>query len=348
MNGNRTSRTIGVMGLAAALIASAITPAAASERGRRGVQQSLAWGSPQSIDTHALVAIKCPGPSLCLAVDSAGHFLITKHPRAGASGWHRLNGAPHLDALSCPSVRLCVGVAGRAVWTSTKPTVGSSWKRTRIDSVQGSYLSAIGCRFTLCVAGDSQANAFVSTHPTAGRRAWKRLLLPSNGDSPGILSGIACPGWSLCVAVDQSTGEGFIDDVFTSTHPTRPSSWNITTTFTFNSFDGIACPSKSLCVAPTGFGAVMTSTNPARGGSWHATTLLSTATPINAVACASTSFCILGDDTGAVEASTNPTGGAAAWSTQTIAPGDAIESLACLSARLCFAVTRHGNLIASS
>jgi hypothetical protein len=256
----------------------------------------------------------------------------------------------HLDnalaALACPSASLCVAVDSNGyVRTSRKPAGGArTWTNTLVDTVSPGELSAVACRSNLCVTGDNQGNVFASTNPTGGRHAWRQISLPSNGDSPGVMSGFSCPVKSLCVGIDHSTGEGFIDDVYTSTEPTGSHKWSLTTEFNNNSFNGIACPAKSLCVAPTAAGEVMTSTNPTHARSWHAATL-SNNVSINAVACSSVSFCVLGDDSGMVQTSTNPTAGAKAWLSQEIAPKDPIESLACASVRLCIAVTRKGDVI---
>ncbi len=338
----------------AAVLALGIVTSAMALSGGQAFPSTLTWGSPQTIDRHhRLIVIRCPSVSLCLASDNAGYALVSEHPRS-ASSWRRIWVAPSswrrlrlgLAALSCLSIRLCVGTTQASVLTTTRPGgAARTWKRAFVDG-QASSLSAIGCRLTLCVTGDDTGNLYLSTNPAGGRRTWKHVLLPSNGDSAGIMSGIACPSRSFCVAVDQSTGEGFLDDIYASTRPKRASSWHLIKDFNNNSFNGLACPSKSLCVAPTQMGEVMTSTTPALGSSWQASTLLPSLASINAVACPSTSFCVLGDDTGAVETSTDPSGGAGAWSSpQTIAMSDAIESLACPSARLCFAVTKNGALV---
>jgi len=327
--------------LALGVLAGVASPASATS-------PPLTWSSPRRIDTHGLLDIRCPTASLCVAIDSAGNVLTTKTPLAGAKGWKRAHVDNGLTALACPSAGLCVAVDSRGdVLTSKKPAGGpKTWTRTLVDTVSPGELTAVGCRSTLCVIGDTQGNAFVAKNPTGGRHAWKLIALPSNGDSPGSMSGFACPSKSLCVGVDQSTGEGFIDDVYTSTDPTASNRWNLTTELTDNWFTGVACPSTSLCVAPTATGAVMTATNPTHGSSWHASTLATVS--INAVTCASVSFCLLGDESGAVWSSTHPTSGAAAWMSTKAAPKDAIESLACASARLCLAATRRGDVVVGS
>jgi hypothetical protein len=333
---------------AAAVLAAGVASSALAV-GMPATSSTLAWGPPRTIDRHhRLVLIRCPSASLCLASDGAGNTFWSRHPRLAGS-WHRVRVG--LAALACPSTRLCVGaaLASSSVRTTTSPTGSArAWRSAFVDRY-ASPLSAIGCRFTLCVTGDNTDNLFASTNPAGGRHTWRHILLPSNGDSAGIMSGIACPSWSLCIAVDQSTGEGFLDDIYVSTQPTQPNSWQLIEDFTSNSFNGIACPSTALCVAPTQMGEVMSSTTPAIGSSWQAATLLPSLASINAVSCPSTSFCVLGDADGAIETSTDPSGGPTAWSApQTIAPGDSIESLACPSAGLCFAVTRNGALIVGS
>ena len=314
------------------------------------IAPGLSWSTPRPIDKRALLVIRCPTTSFCVAIDDAGNLLTTKSPRAGGKSWKKVHLDKAVTALACASTRLCVAVdANGYVLTSRNPAGGAkTWTRTLVDTIVPRELSAVTCRSNLCITGDNQGNAFTSTNPTGGRHAWKVVSLPGNGDSAGIMSGFSCPLKSLCVGVDQSTGEGFEDDVFTSTHPTVENRWNLTAEFFNNSFNGVACPTKSLCVAPTDSGEVMTSTTPTRGSSWHAATLLSDGTSINAVACASASFCVLGDDDGGVETSSTPSAGANAWQSQNVAAKDAIESLACPSARLCFAVTGRGHVIVGS
>jgi hypothetical protein len=306
---------------------------------------ALVWSTPRSIDNRALVAVKCPTASFCVAIDKAGNVLTVKAPLASAKDWKRSHLDSAVAALACPSSTLCVAVDSNGhVLTSRDPAGGAkTWNKALIDRVAPGELSAVACRSDFCVAA-GQGNAFVSTNPIGGRRAWKSFLLPSNGDSPGIMSGFSCPLKSLCVGVDQSTGEGFIDDVYTSTDPARSTRWKLTKEFTNNSFNGVACPTRSLCVAPTAAGRVMTTTNPTHGGAWHATTLVPNVS-INAVACSSVAFCALGDNSGTVESSTTPRATKNAWLFQNIAPKDAIESLACPTSHLCVAVTHKGDAI---
>ncbi len=307
---------------------------------------SLAWSAPQVLDKHALLAIRCPTTTLCVAIDSAGNVLSTRTPSAGAKGWKISRLDKDLSALACPSASLCVAVDSTGhVLSTRKPGGGAkTWTKSLVDTIVPRELSAVACRSNLCIVGGVQANAWASTNPTGPGRGWKLLALPSNGDSGGSMSGFSCPLKSLCIGVDMSTGEGFIDDVYTSTGPTNPNRWHLTAEFNNNSFNGVACPTKSLCVAPTDGGEVITSTDPTRASSWRET-ILNSNRSIQTVACPLASFCVLGDDAGSVETSTNPAGGAGAWLSHSVAPKDSIESIACPSARLCIAVTHKGRVI---
>ena len=267
----RRSRAALVVVAASVGVVASVAPAAAAP---------FHWSAPAPIGPqhtagHQLMAVSCPTTSLCAALDNAGNVLTSTTPTATAHAWKRVRVGGKLTAISCPSTSLCVAVdASGNVLSTTRPTGGrQTWKRARIDGTASTpaELSAVSCRSPhFCVAGDNNGDLLTSTNPTGGRHAWKLVLLPSNGDSPGIMSGFSCPTPSLCVGVDQSTGEGFIDDIFTSTRPTGGSNhWQLTAELNDNSFNGVSCPSQSLCVAATAGGEVATSTKPTRSSSWH-------------------------------------------------------------------------------
>jgi hypothetical protein len=78
----------------------------------------------QSIDGgRRLRVLTCLSARWCLAVDQQNRVLISTDPARGAASWRLAPGGPgrHLDnvqQLSCPSVHLCVGVAGHYVVSS--------------------------------------------------------------------------------------------------------------------------------------------------------------------------------------------------------------------------------------
>lgn len=153
-----------------------------------------------------------------------------------------------------------------------------------------------------CVAGDNNGDLLTSINPTKGRRAWKLVVLPSNGDSPGILSGLSCGARSLCVGVDQSTGEGFIDDVVTSTKPTSSGSWHATQLAADPSvtINAVACPSQSLCIVGDTSGLVETSRDPAGGESRWASASIDPGRSITSLSCVSSTLCVAAENGGRV------------------------------------------------
>jgi hypothetical protein len=306
---------------------------------------ALLWSAPATVTRHGFVAIRCPSASLCVAIDSRGDLLTTTTPGGGAREWRSYRLDRHLTAIACASASMCVAVdSGGYVMTSRHPRAGAgSWSRVRLDPGPGGELSAVTCRANLCITADGNGNLFATTTPGGAPSAWRRIGLPSNGDSPGIPSGFSCPLKTLCVGVDQSTGEGFINDVFTSIDPLLASAWKLTAEFTDHSFTAIVCPTRSMCVAPTADGHVITSTDPTRGRTWKVSMLTRSAS-INTAACPTTHMCLLGDDHGGVWASVDPGGGPGAWERQTVAPGSRIEAVACVSASLCLAGTADGQL----
>ena len=312
---------------------------------RNPTGDSTAWTSA-TVDKYTarrpLLDISCAAP-LCAAIDDRGDIFTSTRPVARR--WKGVYVHRHLAAISCPSASLCVAVANGSVLTSTKPAGGrQAWKVAHID--QGG-LSAVSCpSIHFCVAGDNGGNLLTSSNPTGGRNAWRHIGLPSNGDSPGALSGFSCAGESLCVGVDMSTGEGFFDDIFTSTKPAGGSNdWQLTREFTNNSFTAVSCPSRSLCVA-TGGGQIVTSRKPTRSASWHAIHLTRIAeAAFNTVACPSTSLCIVGDSSGSVATSSHPAGGSSQWTSASIDPEGSINSLSCPSTKLCVAVDDRGRVL---
>ena len=322
------------------------------------VADSNSYTATRHIAGSPLLDVSCASARLCVAINQAGDVLTSTNP-ATAHTWssEHVDDAKAMSAISCPSTSLCVAVDYDGyVLTSTDPTARrASWKRARIvggRSSKGTGLVAVYCRSNrFCLAGDSVDDLFVSRDPTGGRRAWREAVLPENGDSPGVMSGIACPRQSLCVGVDQSTGEGFINDIFTSTDPTGGSNhWKLTTNFDENSFsgdntfEGVSCPAASLCVAATQGGYVITSTRPTKASSWQGTET-GTSGSLNAVACPSTSLCMTADSSGSVQTSSDPGSATALWQSQTIDHAQSINALSCASTTLCVAATQDGNVI---
>ena len=154
-------------------------------------------------------AVSCPSVSLCVvggggASTHGGPTILTStDPTGGASSWSSApvaSGNEIVDAVSCPSVSLCVATTNVGdVFTSTNPTGGAStWKKTTVD--RGAYLDPVSCpSVALCVAGDSNAagEILTTTNPTGGASAWTKATI-DQGYEPQrrvVRVGVAVPSW---------------------------------------------------------------------------------------------------------------------------------------------------------
>jgi hypothetical protein len=185
-----------------------------------------AWVVGQLASPVDLRGISCPSVSFCVAVDNAGQVLTSSNPIGGAGTWG-LAGAPggagSLNAISCPSLTLCVtGNAGQMI-TSTDPGGGlAAWNAAAAGT--GLPVKGVSCPTTsACAAVDNNADAIVSTNPLGGSVAWSStnvIPAPFTGENPlgaqnGIF-GISCPSTTLCIGVGAS------ENVIASTNPFAP------------------------------------------------------------------------------------------------------------------------------
>jgi hypothetical protein len=197
-----------------------------------------------------------------------------------------------------------------------------------------SDLGPLSCASTaLCVAADGYGSGdlVVSTNPLAGAATWNVTTLPG----VSVVSSIACPNVSLCVAGD---GDG---NVWTSTNPPGGfRAWHRThleSPINTDGLSGMSCPSASLCVAADDNGNVWSSSHPTGGaGAWHHATIPIGADGINGPAsCPTTSLCVVLAENGRTYTSQRPlTGGWAATSSPRNAALD-IAGLTCPSTDLC-------------
>jgi hypothetical protein len=259
-----------------------------------------------------------------------------------------------LEAISCPSLRLCVATdASGDVVTSTDPSGGArAWRVAHVDNIGESCalvtckpgLSSISCpSVSLCVAVDPKGSVYWTTDLEAGAAGWNNATI--SNPNPG-LNAVSCPTTSLCVAVQD---EG---DVTTSTDPTAgASAWHAATIDSGQScrpgdcaaigkgpeeppIDSISCPSASLCVAGDWDGNVLSSTDPTDGSdAWGSAYVdgnvvgghhdgLELQTTIDSVSCSSTSLCFASDEDGYALTSENPDGGASAWKLGLVSLGE--------------------------
>jgi hypothetical protein len=240
-----------------------------------------AWTKTTPDQGSYLYAIACPSLSLCVvggggaSTQSGPTILTSTDPTGGASSWTSArvaSGEGIVNAVSCPSVSLCVATTNTGdVLSSTNPTGGASaWTKTTID--QGAFLAAVACpSVSLCVASDtnyangSDGNILTTTHPTGGASAWTKATIdPGAPYHPMTLDALSCPSVALCVAGDSN------GDILTATDPTGGArAWTKASVerpqVNGNSINAVSCPSVALCIAGDQNGNILTSTHPTGG-----------------------------------------------------------------------------------
>jgi hypothetical protein len=226
---------------------------------------TAAW-SVAEVDTvfyNSLYGVSCPTVTLCVAVDTSGDAVFSTNPTGGASAWTTTanidpeppGGNPDansIDAVSCPSITLCVaGDSSGNVLTTTDPTgPASGWTVTEVEP-NGS-LGPVHCASVhLCVAV-GHADVWTSTNPTGGAAAWKKTNFPVP------FADADCQSAHACAAEDVAT------DVYaTSNFRGATKTWKedgIGATSNHLS-GGVDCPGPHLCIA-VGLDNVLTTTDP--------------------------------------------------------------------------------------
>lgn len=237
--------------------------------------QATPIGNPNVPPPDAFASVSCQ-VGLCVAVTQNGKVVSSTNPAAGASAW-RIVRLPHvsLEAISCPSARLCVALghtARRSVAiTSTDPTgPASAWHSAEVNggfNAVGGAFNTVGlsCPTTrLCVAVTGfGAQVLSSTDPLGGSRAWRSRTIGGElggggGPSEGG-GGVSCATTRLCVAVF-----GLSNTVLTSTDPTGGAgSWVASQIRGTDDLFSLSCPASTLCAAGAAGGNVLTTTDPA-------------------------------------------------------------------------------------
>lgn len=253
-----------------------------------------------------------------------------------------------LNAVSCPTAKLCVAVdASGDLVTTTRPKGGAgAWKKAvHVDS--RGQLTGVSCPTTsFCAAVDDGGDVLTSVDPTGGARHWTAparidTTTSAMGGYVG-LNGISCPTSHLCVAVDNAES----GRVFVSTDPAGGAgTWRESRVG--GTLAAVSCPSTTLCLLSGS--AHWESTDPAGGAaSWHARGGSGNAV-LEADDCPSVHLCVavgFGNVTaGIATASTDPTGTEKAWTTARVegSPppygGSTLDAVGCLSTSLCVALS---------
>jgi hypothetical protein len=297
--------------------------------------KQLDGGHPDSVP---LYSVSCAGESLCVAVGALDTVAVSRSPSGGATSWqvsYPLYSEPDnrclgeggsaercreprgsLDAVSCASESLCVGVASEgSIYVSTDPAGGAGAWSIGTTGEGSPHLKSVSCPSeSLCVAvsgerGPAAGRIVTSTDPESGQ--WQTAQLPGAPD----LRAVSCSGTALCVA--GAVG----GKIFVSTEPTGgASAWREVISPTPRDLRAVSCV-VGLCAAGDGGGNILTSSNPTGGGFGEANG--GGAVQVTGLSCPTAGTCVAVDENGDVLASTNPTGSATAWSFQSLVPFEA-------------------------
>lgn len=299
--------------------------------------------------------VSCPSTELCVAV-GGGDVATSTDPTGGAGAWSVASLIPaasqtpnkpnRLDAVSCPSARLCVATDDDGnVWTSTDPTGGvAAWTETNVDGPK-KILSGVSCPTeSLCVAVDrGGGDVLTSTDPSGGAGAWTLTKVDKD-----TLFDVSCSSETLCVATDSG------GNVLTSTDPTGGAGAWSPTHVSGGLIEHVSCTSWDLCVALDGNEVIM-SMEPTKGKqAWTSTAIETTNRyggyeSLESSACPAAGVCVLTDSGSAVVTSTEPTGGAGAWTIADLEVGfNSLQGVSCAPAGPCVGVDEAGNVVGAA
>jgi hypothetical protein len=305
-------------------------------------------------EENGIVAVSCPSPGLCVAVDNGGKTFVSTDPAGGSTSAWKISvvaGATSgFSGVSCPDVELCVGIAGGNIVSTTDPTGGGAkWKSLDAGNALmgqgGDEFVSVSCPSpTLCLVADINGNVLVSTNPTGPASAWKASDVDAAAASPEVTS-LSCPSAHFCVAGDDG------GHILTTTDPTGGAeAWKMATPAgSSSSISSVSCPSTSFCLVASD--QLFISADPAGGGTaWKEVSgVLNGDT--ETVACASSTVCVASDVALDLATSSNPTGGAGAWTSSYVPPDSPRNSLgiglSCAGVNLCVA-TGDDDIISST
>jgi hypothetical protein len=315
------------------------------------------WRTSQVVSLPTLLrGVSCPSVALCVAVDSVGDVITSHRPTGGASAWKvtrvesgrgPLGEAYAFNAVSCPSVSLCVIVDDAGdVLTSRDPAGGAAtWKVTAVGpqspgpSNNFYGYSGVSCSsVSACVAVSTAGYLASSRNPTGGPGAWTVTHLVGSAG----LEGISCASVSFCAAAG-------LRSIAWSRDPTaREPRWAMHQLGSnAGGQSGVSCPSTSLCVAVAGSVLAATTKPTARAPRWRMRSVPES-NSLDAVSCPLPSFCVAVDDAGHVVSSSKPTGGRSAWRAAEVPNSTGLSAVSCAARSLCIAVDMYGGNLFTS
>jgi hypothetical protein len=307
------------------------------------------WTATPAPGIDPVSALACPSTTLCVGVDQPGNIVTSTDPTAGGASFVAStppSGANSIVGIGCENAGACVaGLSNGTIISSEDPAAGgSSYVHSRVLDPAGFATRlanpvacppfASGQPFSPCFISDRHGGvAAVSPGPPANATVATGL--------GGItaLTGLACPGRTLCVGVDSGGG------IISSFAPFVQTAWTrVVEPTARRGLTAVSCPSVHFCAATTRESRVLTSDAPAYER-WHATEVPPSA--LASIDCPTASFCIAGADDARVLVSTQPD---ARWHAISLgrASGNQWRAVACPSAQLCIAGDDARGQIATS
>jgi hypothetical protein len=349
----------------------------------QSTSEGTASASRLSLPTkdNELSAVACPTPTDCIAVgyvaegantvgpdtrtlieENKGRGCkVVPSPNAANEAGSELSGVTCLRSGSCIAVGQSNSSASNPK-TLVEQNVGSGW--TIVPSPNSSAcegigsLSKIACAgATRCVAvGDyeSENGIFQTLIEEDTGAGW--TVVPSPNSSPtvdNLLTGVACAGPVLCVAVGYS-GLGASVPLI---EQNAGSGWTIVTTLGAGSLSGVACPSPELCVATGGNFSISNTTiteepliEEMTNGNWARVAIPKQVGTLAQVACPTETYCIsVGDLYSFGVSAGNPlimaerrtSGWTIGMTTDIGSQNDTLGGVACVDTDRCIAVGNH-------
>jgi hypothetical protein len=242
----------------------------------------------EGFSASTLHDVACPSVSLCLTAEG-GRILTSTKPFARRPNWKTTDVlGTEIDALSCPSVKLCVAIDNETlnesnfvkVLASTNPARGA-WRTTApmLSQATIDFGAVVSCASQALCAIGGEGTIAASSNALGGPLAWQ---LSTPALQP--VDSISCPSTSLCVGVDH------LGTLLISSHPVR-GPWTGRTLSGRTHIRSVTCPSTSMCVGAAN-GIMLSSTPTGSAKGWRAARIPGYRGQVfTNVSCASTSFC---------------------------------------------------------
>ncbi len=177
-----------------------------------------AWSRFQ-LRNVSFVAVSCPSAKLCVAAAGHRNVLVSTNPAGGVRAWRTRTALPPdtvMEDISCATVHACMlsnyeNGTDVAFRPSTHPTAAGIWRpdgdvtgyphegtaHGNVSCVNGSFCA--GITHSDFSYGDGWVTSDFGHH-------WQHVDLADSSSGDHLLSGIACGGPSLCVAIDNGGG----------------------------------------------------------------------------------------------------------------------------------------------